>query len=150
MYYTNQRNHKTRKHNNITPLENIINEMMNIPIKRIANQKDIQFTFPATNIEELEDKFEIQLMLPGLSKKDINIKIDNHELIVSKETDSTTTEKKDYPSYKLREFNYSQFERKFKLPINVLTSSIKAALSKGILTITLTKDPDATRSIKVS
>ncbi len=136
----------TRNHYN--PFENILNEMMNVPMKRIVNQKNIQFSYPAANIEEQEDRFILQLMLPGKSKKDIDIKMEKEELIISN-INSEEPEEGKIPDFTLREFDYTKFERKFKLPNNILLHDIKAKLTKGILTITIPKDPNASRTISV-
>ena len=140
--------HQARNANFFNPFENIMNEMMNAPIKRFVNQKDNQYTYPATNVEEKEDKFVLHVMLPGLSKKDIDINIEKDHLTISSKT--IEMENTESPSvYKLKEYDYHKFERKFLLPKSVLTNEIKANLSKGILKVVIPKNPLAKRTINV-
>ena len=156
-YTTNRRNNcKTNKQRSINHsiFENIFNEMMHVPMNRFVTQKDVQFTYPATNISESEDKFVLQLMLPGINKNDISIDINNHQLIISNvEQEGEETVDKEAVNesiFKLKEFDFNKFERKFTLPNTILTDNIKAKMSKGILEITLYKNPEIKKNISIS
>ena len=97
-----------------------------------------QFELPKTNITENENEFEIHLAVPGISKKDFEVTVNNNHLIVSasrSENIEDTSQK-----YTLKEFNYSKFERSFTLPMEAIdVKSIKAKYLNGILSIKLPK-----------
>jgi len=118
----------------VPAFENILNEMMNTSVKDIVTQKNIDFTQPAANVGETEAGYSLELALPGLSKKDVEIKLDKDVLIISAAQDADTEK-----NYRLREFKYGTFERRFRLNDTIDRDSIKATFKNGVLTIALSK-----------
>lgn len=112
-------------------IENIFNEVMNTSLKDIANDDAPQFSKPQANIIKSEDGFTIEVALPGFSKKDVEIKVDKDTLIIS----STKEAAKAETNFRLREFNYSIFERRFRLNDTLDKESIAATFKNGVLTI---------------
>lgn len=104
---------------------------------------------PRVNIREEADMFEIEMAVPGIRKKDINISIDKDVLQISH-----NSENENPADYRMREFNFSSFERTFNLPETVDTEKIEASMENGILKIRLFKKDDAVdrgpREIKIS
>jgi HSP20 family protein len=98
------------------------------------------FSRPAVNIAENDQAYKIELAVPGLSKQDIEVKIDKDLLIVSARKSQTNEENEKYTR---REFNYFEFERSFLLPETVDNTAITASTENGILVITLTKKEEA-------
>lgn len=126
--------------------ENIINELMNTSVGNIVTHKDLKYSSPAVNVEKKEHGYTLQLALPGLTKSDVEIKIEENVLIIT-----GTKEVEEGPKYRLREFNYGVFSRRFTLDKEIDQSSIQASFEDGILTIDLSKkpvDPPKTIAIK--
>ena len=73
-----------------------------------------QNQFPAVNIKENEDSFEILLAAPGLNKEDFSIEIDENILKISSEFKQNEEVKDE--KFSRREFNFSSFKRAFTLP----------------------------------
>ncbi|WP_047245999.1 Hsp20/alpha crystallin family protein [Maribacter thermophilus] len=96
---------------------------------------------PAVNIKEGEKEFEMELAVPGRSKDDFNIEIDDSLLSISSEVKSDKETKED--NYTRREFSYSSFKRSFTLPDSVDSDKIKATYEDGILKFTLPKKKEA-------
>ncbi|MBQ4914405.1 Hsp20/alpha crystallin family protein [Maribacter sp. MMG018] len=96
---------------------------------------------PAVNIKEGEKEFEMELAVPGRSKEDFNIEIDDSLLSISSEVKSDKETKED--NYTRREFSYSSFKRSFTLPDSVDSDKIKATYEDGILKFTLPKKKEA-------
>lgn len=94
-------------------------------------------TIPSANIKESEDRFEIELGLPGAKKENIKIDLEDDVLTISSETKEEKSEEKD--NYTRREFNYSSFSRSFTLPDIVDAEKISAEYKDGILNITIPK-----------
>lgn len=90
---------------------------------------------PATNISENEKSFQIEMAVPGFSKKDISISIEKAMLKVSsqlpKEDDSQEQK------FRMKEFGRRDFCRTFNLGESIDQEGIKAEFNNGILTITL-------------
>ena len=128
---------------------NLVNEFFNTAVGDIVQKADKKhFTNPATNVLEHDDRFELELALPGFGKKDITIEVDNDILKIE-----SAIESKGDSTYRLREFNYGGFKKHFKLPKSVDRDSISASFAKGILTVTLAKRdeaiPQPAKSIKI-
>lgn len=89
------------------------------------------------NISEVDDKYVISLAIPGVSKSEINLEVKDQSLTIAVPKQENNEE----VNFKWREFDYSTTKRTFKLSNAIDTSSIKAEMANGILTITLTKKP---------
>jgi len=92
---------------------------------------------PAVNVAEDEKEFRIEIAVPGLSKKDVKIDLENDVLTISSELKENKEEHK--TNYMRREFQYNQFKRSFQLPETVDQEQIRATHESGIVTIQLPK-----------
>jgi len=101
---------------------------------RSVNQKN---TSPAVNVVEEDDSFRIEVAVPGMSRKDIRIDLEDQVLTISSEHKDEKEDKKG--QYMRREFNYSAFKRSFELPETVNADQIRAKHNEGVLTIELPK-----------
>ena len=81
-------------------------------------------------MKRAEKNHYIELALPGLDKKDINLNLNGSYLYLSYDS-------KDESDSSL--WNRS-FNRRIKVPNNINTDSIKADLKNGILTIKIQKN----------
>lgn len=102
---------------------------------------------PAVDIAEKDKSFEITAELPGMDEKNIEIKLANGNLVIKGEKKEETEEQK--KGYYLAERHYGSFERIFSLPKGVDPEQIAAHFSKGVLTISLPKKPEACKPEKV-
>ncbi|HMP98972.1 MAG TPA: Hsp20/alpha crystallin family protein [Cyclobacteriaceae bacterium] len=92
---------------------------------------------PAVNIKELDKSFEIEMAVPGMEKKDFQIKVENGMLEISSEKKEEKEEKEN--NYTRKEFNYTSFHRAFNLPENINEEKIDAQYLNGILKINIGK-----------
>lgn len=99
------------------------------------------FSIPAVNIQEKNTNFVVQLAVPGLSKENFSIEVEENILKISAEVSSENEENKteDEIKYTRKEFNYNSFKRSFTLPENVNVESVNASYENGVLEITLPK-----------
>ena len=103
---------------------------------------------PRTNLLESGDRFEVQVEVPGISKDDLNIKIQGNYLEISGKRSVETPE-----GYKIHrnERGSSTFSRSFTLPNDIDAEKVEAALKDGILYLTLPKSETAKpRQITIS
>jgi len=109
-------------------------------------------SMPAVNIKENEKNYTLELAVPGMEKKDLQIDINEDVLTISSETKNETEENSD--GYKRKEFSYSSFCRSFYIPENVNRDKIGAAYKDGILSVELPKMEEEksklTRQVKIS
>ena len=96
---------------------------------------------PAVNIQEGEKAFILELAVPGKSKNDFEIELDQDVLSIAAE--AANVENEPTNTFSRKEFNYSAFKRAFTLPDSVDTSKIKAKYIHGILRVELPKREEA-------
>ncbi len=99
---------------------------------------------PAVDLAETDKSYEISCELPGMEEKDIEVAISNGILTIRGEKQEEKEEKKQ--EYVLSERRYGSFQRTFRMPDGVDAEKIAANFSKGVLSITLPKTPEAQRN----
>jgi len=101
---------------------------------------------PSVNITENGNQFSIEVAIPGLTKDDVKISVDNGILTISAEKEEKKEEKDE--RYTRKEFSYNSFSRSFTLPDGVKEDDIKAKCESGILKLTLPKTEEAKKRAK--
>ena len=104
---------------------------------------------PSVDIHENKSEFNLTADLPGLSKKDVKINIDDSVLTVSGERPYI---EKSTDVYRI-ERGYGKFNRSFKLPENINTDKISASFKNGVINIILPKKEETiskSKEIKIS
>ena len=92
---------------------------------------------PSVNVVEEDKAYFLELAVPGMSRKDIRIEVEDDVLNISSER----KEKKEGSkrNYTRREFSFESFHRSFQLPETVDSEKIQASFDAGILTIEIPK-----------
>ncbi|MBX0291154.1 Hsp20/alpha crystallin family protein [Hymenobacter sp. HSC-4F20] len=115
----------------------VLNEMLRdtLPTQTAPSHSFI----PQADIVELEQGFELHLMLPGVAKE--NVKIDFHEgkLTVTGERKAPEAVENG-PKFRRVESGYGSFTRTFRLPDTVDVTAIDAQLQDGVLRLALPFD----------
>ncbi len=93
--------------------------------------------FPPVNVQELDDRYEIFLVAPGLEREDFNISLVENVMTIAVDKKEGTKEEKG--TWKRKEFSTGGFQRKFELNEKIDLDSIKAKYGDGILQVTLSK-----------
>ncbi|MCK8520953.1 Hsp20/alpha crystallin family protein [Aquimarina sp. D1M17] len=97
---------------------------------------------PAMNVKENKGDFEIEIAVPGFSKKDIEVTLEDDMLHICAKQKKEVEDKNE--NYTRREFNYSSFDRKLQLPSSVnQEEKVKAMYEDGILKLNLVKKEEA-------
>ena len=91
---------------------------------------------PRTNLQESGDNFEVQAEVPGITKDDLNIKIQGNYLEISGKRSVDSPD--DYKVHRNERIG-STFSRSFTLPNDVDDEKDEAELKDGILYLTLPK-----------
>ncbi len=84
------------------------------------------------------DAFSIEIDLPGVKKKDIDIKIENNHLIVNATREMKNEVNKE--DYYLCESSFGRISRSFLLPDGIDADKVEADLKDGRLYISLEKE----------
>ena len=93
--------------------------------------------FPAVNIAETKDDYELEFNVPGRKKEDFKITVDKNILTVSFE--KKEEQKEEGKQFIKREFVTQSFKRSFTLDEKINTEDINAKYEDGLLLLTLPK-----------
>ena len=104
--------------------------------------------FPPINVFQTDDEYAIVAELPGVSRDNIDIKLENRRLSIQGHIDSDNHENFK-PVY--TEYNAGNFSRDFTLSNEIDTENIKASVADGVLTLVLPKTKETRlRKIQVN
>jgi len=102
----------------------------------------------ATNITENEKEYQVSIMVPGFTKENVKIDVEDDELIIKAEIQDKNESKTD--TWHRQEFKHQSFTRSFVLPDDATEEGIKAKVEDGLLTITLEKKTKPTKKNSVN
>lgn len=94
---------------------------------------------PAMDLTEEDNAFLATVELPGLTKKDIEVSVENNVVTVRGERKWEKEEEKKGDRFHRIERAYGKFERSFTLPSTVKADSVKAKFKDGVLELALPK-----------
>ena len=87
-------------------------------------------SYPTAKVNNLDDHYEINVVVPGLNKGDLNVHLDEQTLTISYE--SSTDEGTNAVSY-------SSFSKSWTLPDGTTEKDISAGYDSGVLTVNVQK-----------
>lgn len=123
----------TRRNYSQNWLPNIFNELMNDDwmVKTTGAE-------PAVNVTELENAFNVEIAVPGATKEDFQIHLEEgNQLVISMEKKSENTD--EGKKYLRHDFHFTSFKQTFILPDDIQKDKIDATVAEGILKIELPK-----------
>ena len=96
---------------------------------------------PAIDVFERNDRLVIRAEIPGLDRKEIEVRVEDGQLVLQGERkrEAGLTEEN---AYRL-ERNHGSFVRRFRLPESLDLSKIDATYENGILEVTLPRSEEA-------
>lgn len=103
---------------------------------------------PPVNIVEKKDGYEIQLLVPGIAKEDMQIEVKENVLEVSYNLPAATSEESVIKVIK-KEFSKGSFKRTFSLNELLDIEKISAVFENGILVINVPKKEETVKLHKV-
>lgn len=120
----------TRRNQDFMPT--LFNELM--------NWNDTTYSTPRMNIMETKDNYKLELCIPGLTKDDVKLSIDQEGNLVIEMTKETKHEEKNNDVRYLRhEFSVEHFRQTVMLPDDIHNDQISAKVENGILDIVIPK-----------
>lgn len=115
---------------------------------RFSNESTMKYPVanrPAANIIREEKGFKIELAVPGLSKDQIKIELQENHLVIT--GPAATEEAK--PKFVREEFDYTGFKRAFRLNQTADTDAMSATFDQGILTLVIPDKVPVTTKIEI-
>jgi len=116
-------------------------------VRSIEDRRDESWA-PSVDIMEKDGTLMLMASLPGITEKDIELKVEGQVLTIKGERKSP--EASGF-TYHLRESRSGTFSRSFTLPDSANLENIRADFKNGILTIAVSQKPESRpRTIKVN
>ncbi|MGD9126992.1 MAG: Hsp20/alpha crystallin family protein [Planctomycetia bacterium] len=104
------------------------------------NQQEM-VSFPV-DIHEDENGFHIEAELPGFTKDQVHIELEDGVLSISAEKKEETENQKE-SKYHVQERSYSQVCRRFTMPTGIDPSKVDAKMDNGVLYVNVGKSEQA-------
>lgn len=118
--------------------DGLMNELFNeLPSNLGKTFREDVWAFPAVNITEQNDVYQLQLSAPGYDKADFNLKLDGNILTISAE--KKTENKAENEKTIRKEFSVKSFKRSFTVDDKIDAGNISARYENGILHVELPK-----------
>ena len=122
-----------------TRMDRLFNQMLgdayNTPLS--GEELSTRRWSPPVDIRETDDALVLTAELPGLTKEDVQITLENRVLTLAGERKFEKEAKGE--NYHRIERSYGAFTRSFTLPPNVKTEKVDASFENGVLSVTLPK-----------
>ncbi|MDD3839118.1 MAG: Hsp20/alpha crystallin family protein [Clostridia bacterium] len=120
-----------------------MNNLFDIPSKLFGG-----ISSPRVDVYQTENDVIIKAEIPGVSKEDLNLYIDENSVKFSGQT-KRENEFKDENAYRMERY-YGNFSRTIPLPVEVKSEQAKAEYKDGILSITVPKvEPSKAKARKI-
>jgi len=128
----------------LKPFDQVFDQMLTQQFPNFAEQTGIDFlkgAYPKCNILDMDVAVSVVAEIPGLTKDDVNIKVENGVMTISGK--QATVAKETEVKYIRRELKHSSFKRSFELSDTLNPSKISAKFENGILNITIPKKEES-------
>jgi HSP20 family protein len=104
----------------------------------VAGQAQVNLV-PSIDVAETDKEIVITAEMPGLERKDVEISVEDDVLTIRGEKQVEKQQDDNNKNYHLSERSYGVFLRVLQLPAGIDPSKIQAAMSNGVLKITIPK-----------
>ncbi|MCX7710598.1 MAG: Hsp20/alpha crystallin family protein [Clostridia bacterium] len=105
-------------------------------------------TAPRVDVYQTEKEFIVKAEIPGVSKEDLNVYVDENSIRLSGET-KRDNDYKDEHTFRAERY-YGSFSRTIPLPVEVVSDKARADYKDGILSIVVPKvEPSNMRGRKI-
>jgi len=112
----------------------------------LEDEKSATSYSPLMNIIETDKEYLVTLDLPGVEKKNVDVKMSNSILTISGTRNSS--DKGGEETCILHEISHGVFCRSFELLSNIMEDKIKAKFNNGVLNVTIPKAKEVKPPVK--
>lgn len=120
--------------NPLTEFDQLLSEMSGLMESTVGVAPAVTWT-PLADVTESDDAFHVEIELPGVKSKDINVEANGEELVVTGEI----KEKERKGVLRRSTRRTGSFEYRLRLPGEIHTEKVNARISDGVLTVTVPK-----------
>lgn len=130
-----------RSQNRISPFDSLFDNLFELSPWGQSSAAPRDRAAPV-NVYENDKALVIEVELPGVAEKDVEVKLHGDELTVTAER-KHSRETKDGDYHRV-ESQFGRFSRTLRLPDGLQTDAIDAVFKNGVLTLTTPKLPERT------
>ena len=129
-----------------TVMDDLVNELMGYPCN-LEKEKQVPESIGrmAADVKEYEDRYELDLELPGYKKEEVKVELEDGYLKISAEHSEETEKKDDDGKYLRKERHCGKLQRNFYVGNGVQKSGVKATFENGVLALNVTKENDVNK-----
>ncbi len=127
-----------RRSRNTPAFPSLIEEFFNEPFVMVAPMNQEAQSL-AVDVSETEKEVVVRASVPGYTKDQVSIEVNDDVLTITAEKNEEVEEKNE--RYLRRERRMGRLTRTFPLPAPVADDKARAELKDGVLTLTLPKNP---------
>ncbi|MGW3724394.1 Hsp20/alpha crystallin family protein [Streptomyces sp. NPDC000851] len=121
--------------NPLTEFDQLVNEMSGLIESTVGGAAPAVAWTPLADVTESDEAFHVEIELPGVKSKDVDVEASGQELVVTGEI----KEKERKGVLRRSTRRTGAFEYRLRLPGELDTDKIKAQMSDGVLSITVPK-----------
>ena len=107
----------------------------------VPSQATPQVVSPKVDVRETLDAYILDMDLPGLTEKDVEINLKDRVLSISSKMEEKKEEKKD-GEWLIKERRSSCFSRRFTLPQDIDAEKVTAEFKHGVLSVNIPRKPE--------
>ena len=130
----------------LSSFDDIFDTMIGRPQRSHITNKMNTLTVPRANVLKSDKGYTIELAVPGFSRNDFNIAVNDNVITVSSEVEADMEYTKDLTT---QEYSYSSFSRSWTLPTNAYLKGIDARYEAGILSVDVPVEASSGKSIQI-
>jgi HSP20 family protein len=127
----------------LTPFDKLFDEVFTSHFPEITKEIGVGFfekqSYPRVDVVDYNDRVEILAEIPGLTKEEVSVEIQDSVLTISGQKSKNVTNEDTSGKYIRRELKHSSFKRSFTLSDTIDQEDLVAKFENGLLKITLTK-----------
>ncbi|MEV6741247.1 Hsp20/alpha crystallin family protein [Streptomyces sp. NPDC051104] len=121
--------------NPLMEFDELLNQMSGLLESTVGGAAPAAAWTPLADVTETDDAFEVEIELPGVNSKDIDVEANGQELVVTGEI----KEKERKGVLRRGTRRTGAFEYRLRLPGEVDAEKVTAQMSAGVLTVTVPK-----------
>ncbi len=139
-----------RRHWPYNMMDSFFDDFWGLKIPDFTLMRVPRVQFPKIDIKEEEKNYLLTAEVPGLSKDDINIEVnDNNMLTIFSEHKEEKEEEKE--GYIYKEQSHRSFSRSLRIPEGISYQEITAKLEDGVLSLTIPKtEPELPKKLEIN
>ena len=130
----------------LSTFDDMFETMIGLPTRNKITSKVSALTVPRANVLKDAKGYTIELAVPGFSRSDFDISVNENVLTVSSEVEVAADYKNNISA---QEYSYNTFSRSWTLPTSAHMKGIDARYEAGILSIEVPVESGIGQSIQI-